>query len=157
MIRKCFETIEESLANILKLFIVKSPSNASRLEHARIYLFFWDFQGFQVIAYDTEFLFKFNNFTVKREKKKFCLIKVHVSRTPSILRLNGFSYISIDISLIHIRAQPSRSPMNGEAKRKISDCCCKSSIGWQRAMKIFNFSRCALFVCISGRRIHWAD
>lgn len=72
------------------------------LDHARIYLFFWDFQGFQVIAYDTELLFKFNNFTVKLEKKK-CLIKVGDSvdamcqltvHTLSILQSNGFSYVS---------------------------------------------------------------
>lgn len=43
-------------------------SIAEEPDHALLYLFFWDFQGFQVIAYDTEFLFKFNNFTAKIRK-----------------------------------------------------------------------------------------
>lgn len=53
-----------------EMFFERLSSVDPSLDHARIYLFFWDFQGFQVIAYDTEFLFKFNNFTVERKKKK---------------------------------------------------------------------------------------
>lgn len=47
-------------------------------DHGRLYLFFWDFQGFQVIAYDTEFLFKLNNFTAKRERRKNILLSNYI-------------------------------------------------------------------------------
>lgn len=49
---------------ILKFFFFILDLN--KIKKPRIYLFFWNFQGFQVVAYDTEFFFKFNNFTVKK-------------------------------------------------------------------------------------------
>lgn len=43
------------------------------------YLLFGDFKGFQVVAHDTEFLFKFNDFAVMNKANKHEIIKIFAS------------------------------------------------------------------------------
>lgn len=73
---KSHEIVSREIGKYSGEVFIKFSSSVGALDHARSYLFFWDFQGFQVVAYDTEFFFKFNNLTVKGREREICRIRI---------------------------------------------------------------------------------